>query len=102
MPRLAPLLASLLAASPALAVPLQLAHQGRLLDTVTGAPLDGDREVTVTLYDAPAGGAAVWSESMDLAFTDGYFAVILGADAANPLDVADLAEPLYLAMAIDG
>ncbi|MCP4238960.1 MAG: collagen-like protein, partial [bacterium] len=44
-------LASLLAGS-AMAAPIELSHQGRLLDS-TGHPIDGSHNLDVALYDAP-------------------------------------------------
>ena len=41
------------------AVPLQLAHQGRLLDTEQ-APLDGTHDLTFRLFDAPTDGTLLW------------------------------------------
>ncbi len=69
----------------ALAVPMELSHQGRLFDAL-GAPLDGSNDIEIRLYDTATGGTAGWSESFTgLSFQDGYFAVTLGA-AGTPLD----------------
>lgn len=65
-------------ATTAFAVPLQLPHQGRLLDT-QGAPVVGSHALTVTLHDLASGGSTIWTETQTVAFTDGYYNVQLGA-----------------------
>lgn len=96
------LAASLLASASALAVPMELTHQGRLLDS-TGTPLDGGHDLTFTLSDAPTGGTVVWSETSTLNFDGGFYSAALGADSSNPLDLdAFDADELYLAIAVDG
>lgn len=65
------------------AVPQVIAHEGRLFDAAS-RPLHGVSRVGFRLYAKQTGGAAVWSESVDVEFDDGYFAVWLGE--AAPLD----------------
>lgn len=84
MPRLAPLLALLLATAAA-GADTRFTHQGRLLDAV-GAPVDGPATVTLTLYDHATAGTARWSDDFSLDVADGYYAVAVGPDAA--LDAA--------------
>lgn len=68
--------------------PVQLAHGGRVLDSM-GAPLDGPHTVVLTVYDQATGGTQKWRETQTVAFDQGYFAVRLGDDVAtNPLDDA--------------
>lgn len=68
----------LVAAATAEAAPLELHHQGRLLDA-SGTPIAGDHTVRLTLYDGS--GTAVWQKSYsNVPFTDGYFGVSLGTD----------------------
>ncbi len=65
--------------STALAIPLEVAHQGRLFDA-TALPLDGPNDVVFALYDTASGGTAVWTETQDdLDFDNGYFATRLTA-----------------------
>ncbi len=92
----------LLAASAAHAVPMQLAHQGRLLDA-DGAPLDGEHTLSFALYDTEKDGAVVWSEDIDALMTGGFYSVVLGADEAdNPLDDLVLGGgPLWLELRVD-
>jgi hypothetical protein len=42
--------------------------------------------VEVALFAAESGGSAVWTETQDVAFDDGYFALILGG--SSPIDAA--------------
>ena len=99
---LAPLLALLATPTLALAVPLQLAHQGRLLDTAD-APLDGTHELAFRLYDASTGGSLLWEETVSETFTGGFYGTVLGADAdSNPLDDGIFATPpIYLELTVD-
>ncbi len=69
-------------------VPPLLSHQGRLMDA-TGVAVDGNHDLTLTLYDSAAGTTSVWSETVNLDFDQGYFAVILG-DASTALAEADI------------
>lgn len=95
------LAASLLLPLAASAVPLQLAQQGRLIDSA-GAPLDGAYPLDVFLYAVPAGGTAVWSDSLTVNFDDGYYSIDLGDKAANPLHEDDFDGALYYTIAVDG
>ena len=86
----------------ALAVPLQLAHQGRLLDAAE-APLEGTHELKFRLYDAPTGGSLLWVETVSETFTGGFYSTVLGADDDNsPLDDGIFAAPpIYLELTVD-
>lgn len=82
------------------AAPVELTWQGRVLDA-TGAPIDGQRELTLTLYDAPTGGAVLHDEQFpDHPVQDGYATVRLGV--AEPLDSAALRGEVYVDLAVDG
>lgn len=63
--------------SAANAAPVELAYQGRLLDT-EGTPITASSSVTMTIsWNA---GTASWSEThTNVAVADGYFAVVLGS-----------------------
>ncbi len=92
---------ALLAPSAALAVPLQLAHQGRLVDAEQ-VPLAGEHDLTFRLYDAATDGALLWDDTVTATVTGGYYAAVLGADPANPLDDGIFAtSPVYLELAVD-
>src|SRR5688572_22396501 len=97
----AALASSALSAAPALAVPKQLAHQGRFADD-QGFPMQGAHQVTVTLHDAPSGGAALFSETLEVDLVDGYYTIVIGADPAVPLDDDVLLQyPLFLGVRLD-
>ena len=91
---------SLLFPLAASAVPLQLQQQGRLIDS-SGTPLSGPHAVDVFLYTSPAGGTAVWSDSITVNFDNGYYSIDLGDKAANPLHQDDFDGALYYTIAID-
>ena len=84
--------------SVASAVPLELTHQGRLLDS-TGAPLATTENVTVKLFDAPASGNVVFEETQSITFDNGYYTLAIGADESNPLLMdAFESDDLYLGL----
>ena len=59
-----------------------LSYQGYLTDA-SGEPLTGDVDITFRLYDAPSGGAALWTEvhtnANAVPVADGLFNVMLGS-----------------------
>lgn len=83
------------------AVPLQVTHQGRLLDT-NGAAITGIQSMTFTIFDDPNNGTDLWTETLSVGFTNGYYATVLGAnETTNPLDSLILSQyPLYLEIQI--
>ena len=88
--------------TPAAAVPLQLAHQGRFLDAEQ-APLEGEHDLHFGLYDAPTDGTLLWDETVTETFTGGFYSTVLGADDGNPLDDGIFAtSPIYLELTVDG
>jgi hypothetical protein len=95
---LAALAALLWTGAAAAAVPPVLVHEGRLFDA-DGAPITAPLDLEFTLYDAPTGGQAVWTESHPgVAFDDGYFVVTLGGSA--PLEEALAGGPLFLGVRV--
>ena len=81
--------------------PQTLSYQGSLTDA-SGSPVDGTPTITFSLYDTAAGGTALWQETRSVTVTNGAFHVILGTDAANPLEASIFGTPLYLGIAVDG
>jgi hypothetical protein len=65
------------------AVPPGLTEQGRLFDTA-GSPLQGTVSLTFTLWDAPTGGSALWTETQVVPLDAGYFSTQLGAVTPIP------------------
>lgn len=78
-----------------------LVYEGRIFDD-RGRPLDTPATLTFRLYDAPDGGAPLWTETLpDVLVAAGDFAVLLGQVEPLPADVP-AATPLYLAIEVDG
>ena len=84
------------------AVPLQLTHQGRLLDS-SGSSVTGVHILSFKIYDDETAGLQLWSENQVVAFNNGYYSVILGTDEQNnALDSNTLSQyPLYLELTLD-
>src|SRR5689334_812562 len=76
---LAAVLAATLGTTQAYAgVPPTITHQGRLFDQ-NGAPVAGTITVQFAFYEDAASNVAIWGESHDVTFDDGYFSVELGS-----------------------
>jgi hypothetical protein len=98
----------LLATRPAAAaskVPATLTHNGRIF--ANSAPIDGTVNLVFSLVDQgtidpdTSLPKVLWSERHDgIACLDGYFSVLLGADAGSPLHVEDLLGALDLELTI--
>ncbi|MBM73774.1 MAG: hypothetical protein CMK59_00120 [Proteobacteria bacterium] len=86
--------------SVALAVPVEMNHQGRLTDT-SGLGLTGSHMLTFRIHDASNGGNVMWSEIVVVNISDGFYSVQLGQNTA--LDSAVLEQyPLWLEIQLDG
>ena len=93
------LLALLVLPSVALAAPIQLGHQGRVLDSV-GTPVQGSHTLVVELLDGD--GGVVYDEDFGtLTLNDGFYSVILGANDTLQHTVLDEPE-LYAQVRLDG
>jgi hypothetical protein len=80
-------------------IPRTINYQGRLTDQ-NGNPLtDGIYGTTFTLYDATVNGTIMWSDTYSLQTKNGYFNIILGSNAAHPLNV-NFNQPYYLGIAV--
>ena len=86
----------------ALAVPLQVAHQGELYDL--DGPITDTVSLAFELFDGSSGGEAVWSELRDVDVIDGHYAVLLGSGVqSNPIeDVLALEPELWLQITVEG
>ena len=92
----------ILTAAAAAAVPVSMSHSGRLLSS-DGSALSGEFIVSVTLYEALAGGPPVWNQTSEVRCDDGYYNLVLGEDPQNPLDGSILGlDSLYLGIAVGG
>ena len=78
-------------AAPALAqdVPQLMSHQGRLFDT-ENKPIIGVETITFRVYDAADDtGVVLWTETIDVALSNGYYSTTLGQTSAIPDTVFD-------------
>ena len=93
----------LLFAQNAIAVPIQMNHQGRLLDADSEG-LSGSHELIFHIMDDLENGDEIWTETQTVQFINGYYSVLLGVDEElNPLDDSVFANyPLYLELKVDG
>ena len=66
----------------ALAVPIQVNQQGRLLD-VDGEGLTGANQMIFMLFDSEENGNIYWSETLTVEFQNGYYSTLLGTDEEN-------------------
>jgi len=84
-------------------VPRKIHYQGRLTDPA-GQPLSGAHTVTLRIYEAATGGAALWEEQHTLALSEldnGVFSVVLGG--TTPFSAAiTFNAPLWLSTEVDG
>jgi hypothetical protein len=74
------------------------------LTTATGAAIDGEVEVSFTLYAAPSGGdGVIFTETRTVSAKDGRFAVQLG-DGETPMDLSLFrdVDGLWLGISVDG
>jgi len=67
-------------------IPRTISYQGILTDMQGTAVPDGSYNLTFKLYDAAAGGSALWTETQTLTVTAGVFNATLGSETA--LDLA--------------
>ena len=82
------------------AAPAALSYQGFLTDSV-GNPVSGTWTVTFGLFSTPAGGAALFEESLDVTTDKGLFSVYLGTPD-NPLPVASFENgKLFLELTVE-
>jgi hypothetical protein len=81
--------------------PHLISYQGVLADS-DGNPINGERAITMTVYDAASGGAALWSEThASITFSNGSFSALLGSVQALPDDLFD--QPgRWLEIRVDG
>ncbi|MBT3223258.1 MAG: hypothetical protein HN348_29650, partial [Proteobacteria bacterium] len=86
---------------PVNAAPLQLHHQGRLMDA-TGVPLVGAHDLAVSLYDKEKNGNLLWVEELSVDFDNGYFAIVLGEDGNNPLEDDNFLGDVFVEVAVNG
>ncbi len=78
-------------------IPQTLSYQGVLTDA-NGAIVPDDKYIlTFKLFDAAAGGRAIWSENQEVFIQNGLFNVALGS--VSPLDIP-FDKPFWLATTV--
>jgi hypothetical protein len=81
--------------------PQLISYQGLLADD-SGNLINGTRDLTVKVFAAESGGAALWEEThADVVFDAGAFAVALGSNTPLPDTLFDTPDR-WLEMAVDG
>jgi len=83
------------------ATPVTLNHQVRLLNS-DGVPLNGDFDVTVSLWTASSGGTQLWTDDATLPFERGYSTVVLATnDGGQAVQGEWFANEVWVEIAID-
>jgi formylglycine-generating enzyme required for sulfatase activity len=59
-------------------IPPYITYQGRLVDQASGAPVNGTKFVTFSLYDSATGGTPIYSQTQQVNIVNGAFSVYLG------------------------
>jgi hypothetical protein len=86
----------------ALAAPVTVPHQGRLMD-VGGTPMNGPQTLIIEIADS-SGPAAniVWRNDFNVNVSNGYYSVVLDQDEnADPLDSSDFVSDTWLRVFVD-
>jgi len=89
----------LTASAVAASVPSQMNVQGRLLNA--GSPMTGSHAAVFTIYDDPAAGSVLWTESSSLSVQGGIFDATIGSVSPLPATLFD-AQPRWLEVTVDG
>ncbi len=66
-----------------------ISYQGRLLHPTSGAPQNGTFTFVFRLYNVAEGGTALWTETKDIAVSNGLFTTLLGDVTALPTSIFD-------------
>lgn len=80
------------------AVPESISYQGYLTDRF-GQPNSETLDITFSVYTAPVGGAALWTDVQSVSMFQGLFTVALGSDA-NPFPAGLFDTPLWLGITV--
>jgi len=80
-----------------------LTHQGRLVDG-SGRPIEGTHQLAVSPWNDPSAALPAnlrHDETFTVALSDGYYSVLLGADALDPIGAGDLVGDVWVEIAVD-
>jgi hypothetical protein len=84
------------------AAPVTLTHQGRLLDAF-GAPISGDVDLDVLLFDADTGGNVLHTGAFtDVPLQSGHYAVVLGATGTLASSVFEVNPQVWVEVRVGG
>jgi hypothetical protein len=84
------------------AVPVQVPYSGRVL-TAAGLPVDGPVSLDVRLFPSDIATTPSFDEVFSNTPVDaGYFHVVLGANALDPLDSASLGDAAWVELRVNG
>jgi len=83
------------------AVPGQTTVQGVLINSDGDPVSDGEYQMTFAVYDVPAGGDPLWSETQTVDIVDGIYNVILG-QPGNEIDPTYMDGDRYLGVQVTG
>lgn len=89
-------------ASAAVGINREINFQGKLVDNPSATNVtNGTYTVVFTLYDAPTGGTALWTETQTVTTTDGIFRVALGSVNPFPANFNFNWSGLYLGIKVN-
>ncbi len=74
--------------------------QGTLTNSSGNYVADGNYSIVFAIYTVASGGTAAWSETQTVATTNGAFAVNIGANDANGVNLALDTPPYYLGVKV--
>ena len=89
------------------AAPAYLPIQGYLtgyLTDASGQPVNGQVDVTVSLWPGPTGGTALYQETQTVQVDQGSFSLYLGQNASPPLDLSIFRDraTIFVGVSVDG
>jgi len=84
--------------SAAFAIPRLISYQGTLNDA-NGLPVSSTVSITFNIYDVETGGVDLWTETQNVAVSNGLFNVKLGSEQELPSSVF-LSDELYLGIQV--
>lgn len=84
-------------------IPRQISYQGLLVSS-SGQPIsNGAHTITIVFWDAPTGGASLYSETIPTTTANGIFNVIIGGGASGPIPTSvDFSKQYWLGVSVDG
>lgn len=80
-------------------IPSHINYQGYLTD-LAGNPVNDTLNMAFRIYNQPAGGSELWSESQDVQIENGIFNVVLGASVPVPDSIFTPGGTRWLELAI--